>query len=130
MENNYEKIYIILGSSLVIIVSLVLMFGLPEYCSVAAVISPLFLTVASLVSVRIMKNPKFGSIAKFNNAFMLLNAAKMMVDFAFVLVGYLTLDKPMSTAFVIVFLLLFLVYLVMDTKVLLSIFKNKDSQPK
>lgn len=130
MENKFERLYLILGSSLIIQLALVLVFLLPQYCSVAAVITPLFLTVVSLLALRVLKNPKFTAIAKFNNAFMLVNAMKMLFHFAFVIISYLLLDKPFRISFVVVFLALYLIFLVVDTYVLLRIFKNKDSQPK
>ncbi len=130
MENNYTKIYIVVGSVLTIIVVAVLQFAIPDRSSLPAVLSPILYTVVSLVALKLMPKSDSSSILKLNNAVMLSNMGKMVVYAAYLIIVYLNLEQIQKMTFVIVFMLLYVVFSVLDINVRLRMIRNNKQNGK
>jgi len=118
----YLKQYIILTSVLTILSAVVFNVFLPEKLTFAVYLVPAVFAAVSLTVMKIMKNPKFGALTKFSNAFMLTNMAKLFVYLIVFLSLYFLSGK--NTAFAVYFLAVYAVFAVADTAVLLKIFKE------
>lgn len=130
MGNNYIKLYIILGSALTIVLVAVFMLAMPEKCTLAAILSPVFFTIVSLATLKIMTRSGSGALLKFSNALMLSNVVKMLASIAYLVVSVLLIDRQLRIPFVVVFLLMYVVFAVVDVSVQRSIFSNNDSNAK
>ena len=118
----YLKHYIILTSVLTILSAVVFNVFLPEKVTFAVYLVPVVFAAVSLTVMKIMKNPKFGALTKFSNAFMLTNMAKLFVYLVVFLSLYFLSGK--NTAFAVDFLAVYAMFLIVDTAVLLKIFKE------
>ncbi|MBQ3656146.1 MAG: hypothetical protein II956_04760 [Bacteroidales bacterium] len=118
----YLKQYIILTSILTILSAVVFNVFLPEKLTFAVYLVPIIFAAISLIVLKIMKNPKFGQLTKFSNAFMLTNMAKLFVYLIVFVALYFISGK--NTAFAVDFLAVYAVFAVADTAVLLKIFKE------
>lgn len=125
MVDVFLKRYIIIGSILSIAVALVFSLGFPEVSSVPLLISPVLFTVVSILIIKILANPKFSVLLKFSNAFMLTNMLKMLVLLVYFVVSYLCIGQPQKITFVVSFMIMYFLYIVMDTIALLQFFKDK-----
>jgi len=130
MEKNYLKIYLVLGSVLTIITVAVFMIFMPDRSSLPAILSPLFYMMLSVAAIKIMDRPNFASILKFSNAIMLSNTVKMLLGLVYFVVSYLNIEKTQKMPFLVVFLLMYVVFAVMDTNILLRMFNNKGKNSK
>lgn len=130
MGSKYIKYYVILGSALTILLVALFSLALPDRMSLPAVVAPMLFAALSIVAVKIMERPQITSFLKFSNAFMLTNLVKLLADLVFVVVSYLNIERQCRFSFVAVVFLVYIIFAVVDTMVLLRMFKNNDSQPK
>jgi hypothetical protein len=126
--NLFTKQYIIIASALTIISTLIFEILLPQYTSIAAYFVPAFFAIVSVLLIKVLIKPKFEKIAKFSNAFMLTNTTKLFVYLIYFVTSILTIDSSKRIAFAVFFMLMYLIYAVIDTITLLNIFRKNDSE--
>lgn len=123
--NDLIKRSIIVGCIVTAIIVVVFTVWLAEKSSIALFVAPVVFTIASVLTVKVLTKPSKGALLKFNTAFMLTNTVKLLVFLTYFLVAYLTMQGEPRVPFVVVFMLLYLIFTVMDTVSLLQFYKNK-----
>ena len=83
--NEYLKRYIIVGSILTIVVSVLFSLGFPNTTSTPLIIAPILFTVVSIGTLKLLAMPALSAVLKFSNAFMLTNVGKISVEETLVL---------------------------------------------
>ena len=125
-SNELIKRCIIVGSALTIAVAVVFSVWLESVSSTPLIITPVLFTVASVLTVKILTKPTAEALLKFSSAFMLTNVLKLVAFLIFFVVSYLQMDGEKRIGFVVVFMVLYLVFLVLDTMTLLQYYKDKE----
>lgn len=125
-SNELIKRCIIVGSALTIAVAVVFSVWLESVSSTPLIITPVLFTVASVLTVKILTKPTAEALLKFSSAFMLTNVLKLVAFLIFFVVSYLQMECEKRIGFVVVFMVLYLVFLVLDTMTLLQYYKDKE----
>jgi F0F1-type ATP synthase assembly protein I len=125
-SNELIKRCIIVGSALTIAVAVVFSVWLESVSSTPLIITPVLFTVASVLTVKILTMPTAEALLKFSSAFMLTNVLKLVAFLIFFVVSYLQMEGEKRIGFVVVFMVLYLVFLVLDTMTLLQYYKDKE----
>ncbi|MBQ5550486.1 MAG: hypothetical protein IIT32_05455, partial [Bacteroidales bacterium] len=125
-SNELIKRCIIVGSALTIAVAVVFSVWLESVSSTPLIITPVLFTVASVLTVKILTKPTAEALLKFSSAFMLTNVLKLVAFLIFFVVSYLQMEGEKRIGFVVVFMVLYLVFLVLDTMTLLQYYKDKE----
>lgn len=125
-SNELIKRCIIVGSALTIAVAVVFSVWLESVSSTPLIITPVLFTVASVLTVKILTKPTAEALLKFSSAFMLTNVLKLVAFLIFFVVSYLQMEGKKRIGFVVVFMVLYLVFLVLDTMTLLQYYKDKE----
>ena len=125
-SNELIKRCIIVGSALTIAVAVVFSVWLESVSSTPLIITPVLFTVASVLTVKILTKPTAEALLKFSSAFMLTNVLKLVAFLIFFVVSYLQIEGEKRIGFVVVFMVLYLVFLVLDTMTLLQYYKDKE----
>lgn len=125
-SNELIKRCIIVGSALTIAVAVVFSVWLESVSSTPLIITPVLFTVASVLTVKILTKPTSEALLKFSSAFMLTNVLKLVAFLIFFVVSYLQMEGEKRIGFVVVFMVLYLVFLVLDTMTLLQYYKDKE----
>ena len=125
-SNELIKRCIIVGSALTIAVAVVFSVWLESVSSTPLIITPVLFTVASVLTVKILTKPTAEALMKFSSAFMLTNVLKHVAFLIFFVVSYLQMEGEKRIGFVVVFMVLYLVFLVLDTMTLLQYYKDKE----
>ena len=125
-SNELIKSCIIVGSALTIAVAVVFSVWLESVSSTPLIITPVLFTVASVLTVKILTKPTAEALLKFSSAFMLTNVLKLVAFLIFFVVSYLQMEGEKRIGFVVVFMVLYLVFLVLDTMTLLQYYKDKE----
>ena len=125
-SNELIKRCIIVGSALTIAVAVVFSVWLESVSSTPLIITPVLFTVASVLTVKILTKPTAEALLKFSSAFMLTNVLKLVAFLIFFVGSYLQMEGEKRIGFVVVFMVLYLVFLVLDTMTLLQYYKDKE----
>lgn len=125
--NELIKRSIIIGSIITIAIAVVFSVWLAPMSSTALIITPILFTAASILTIKVLTTPSVEALLKFNSAFMLTNGAKLLIYLVFFIVAYLSIHGEPRIPFVVVFLVLYLFYTVMDTITLLQFYKDKEN---
>ena len=125
-SNELIKRCIIVGSALTIAVAVVFSVWLESVSSTPLIITPVLFTVASVLTVKILTKPTAEALLKFSSAFMLTNVLKLVAFLIFFVVSYLQMEGEKRIGCVVVFMVLYLVFLVLDTMTLLQYYKDKE----
>ena len=125
-SNELIKRCIIVGSALTIAVAVVFSVWLESVSSTPLIITPVLFTVASVLTVKILTKPTAEALLKFSSAFMLTNVLKLVAFLIFFVVSYLQMEGEKRIGFGGVFMVLYLVFLVLDTMTLLQYYKDKE----
>ena len=125
-SNELIKRCIIVGSALTIAVAVVFSVWLESVSSTPLIVTPVLFTVASVLTVKILTKPTAEALLKFSSAFMLTNVLKLVAFLIFFVVSYLQMEGEKRIGFVVVFMVLYLVFLVLDTMTLLQYYKDKE----
>lgn len=128
--NEYLKRYIIVGSILTIVVSVLFSLGFPNTTSTPLIIAPILFTVVSIGTLKLLAMPALSAVLKFSNAFMLTNVGKILVYLVYFIISYVDMEKERRMTFVAVFMVLYLFFLVFDTITLLKFFKDNNQLNK
>jgi F0F1-type ATP synthase assembly protein I len=116
---------VVVGSIVTIVVAVVFSVWFSDKSSTALIAAPILFTVASVLSIKVLTTPSVEVLLKFTGAFMLTNVAKLLLFLVYFLVAYIGMPGPQRICFVVVFLLLYLFFTVLDTMSLLQYFKDK-----
>lgn len=117
---------IIIGGVITVAVIVVFSVWFQDLISTPLIITPMLFTVVSALSIKVLTAPSAKALLKFSSAFMLTTVVKLFLFLAFFLVSYLQMPGEKRICFVVVFLLLYLVFVVLDTMSLLQFFKDKE----
>ncbi len=117
---------VVIGSIITILAAVVFSVWLPEVSSSALIIAPIIYTVVSVLTIRLLTAPSIEALLKFSSAFMLTNIVKLAIYLGYFLVSYLGMPGEKRICFVVVFLVLYLIFAVIDTIALLQFFKDKN----
>ncbi|MCR5454540.1 MAG: hypothetical protein K6F33_06095 [Bacteroidales bacterium] len=118
---------IIVGSVVTIAIAVVFSVWWQHLSSTPLIVAPVLFTVASALSIKLLTTPSAEALLKFSSAFMLTTLAKLLIFLTFFVVSYLQMPSEKRICFVVVFLLLYLGFMVLDTISLLQFFKNKEN---
>lgn len=125
-SNDLIKRCIIVGSIVTVVVAVVAMLWLGNIASTELIIAPIVFTVMSVLTVKVLTAPTVSALLKFSSAFMLTNFVKLLAYLAFFLVAYIGMPGEKRICFVVGFMLLYLIFAVMDTMTLLQYYKDKE----
>jgi F0F1-type ATP synthase assembly protein I len=125
--NELIKRSVIIGCTITIVVAVVFSVWFASMASTALLLTPILFTVASVLTIKILTTPSVEALLKFNGAFMLTNGAKLLIFLVYFVVAYLSMKGEPRIPFVVVFLLLYLFFTVMDTITLLQFYKDKEN---
>ncbi len=124
--NDLIKRSIIVGSAITVLVVAVFSVWFASKVSTALILSPIVFTVVSVLSIKMLTTPSVEALLKFNGAFMITNAAKLLLFLTYFLVSYLSMQGESRIPFVVVFMLLYIIFTVLDTMALLQYYKDKE----